>query len=60
MKTLKDFLQTLHSNTFVVVFIGGCSMADSVEGHLKNEKLCNNIVKKIYKYPTNYAVDLKL
>lgn len=60
MKTLKDFLQTLDPNTFVVVFMGGCSMANSAEGHLKNEKLCSNKIKKIYQYPTNYAVDLKI
>lgn len=57
-KTLKEFLKTLNPNTFVVVFMGGCSMANSAEGHLKNEKLCSNKIKKIYQYPTNYAVDL--
>ena len=60
MKTLKDFLKTLKPNDYVVVFMGSCSMSNTAEGHLRNERLCTSKIKKVYQYTTNYAVELKI
>ena len=58
--TPTDFLKTLKPNDYVVVFMGSCSMGNTAEGHLRNERLCTSKIKKVYQYPTNYAVELKI
>lgn len=55
---LKEFLKKLDPTTFVVVCMNGCSMSNIVENHLKNEILCSNKIKKIYKHTDAYVIDL--